>query len=82
MKASISSVVLLSGGMDSCVTAAVAASRGAWAALHVSYGQRTAQRELEAFHKIADQLKAAQKQIITIPEFPSLGGTGLIVRAV
>ena len=34
-------VVLLSGGMDSCVCAALAARDYAAAALHVSYGQRT-----------------------------------------
>ena len=38
-------VVLLSGGMDSCVTAAIAARDYRWAALHSDYGQRTAARE-------------------------------------
>ena len=39
-------VVLMSGGMDSCVTAAVARQSYEIAALHVSYGQRTERREL------------------------------------
>ena len=46
-------VVLLSGGMDSCVCAAEARARhGAKsvALLHVSYGQRTEAREAKAFH--------------------------------
>ena len=38
-------IVLLSGGMDSCVTAALAARQHELALLHVSYGQRTAERE-------------------------------------
>ena len=49
-------VVLLSGGMDSCVTAAVAALDYRLAALHSDYGQRTEARELQAFEAIADRL--------------------------
>ncbi len=48
------SVVLLSGGMDSCVCAAIAVGESRPAFLHVSYGQRTAARELHAFRAIAD----------------------------
>ncbi|MQY63627.1 MAG: 7-cyano-7-deazaguanine synthase QueC [Calditrichaeota bacterium] len=47
-------VVLLSGGMDSCVTAAIAARDHVLALLHANYGQCTEQRELRAFHDIAD----------------------------
>ena len=50
-------VVLLSGGMDSCVTAAIAREdhgRDNLALLHASYGQRTEQRERRAFQEIAD----------------------------
>ena len=42
-------VVLLSGGMDSCVCAALAARDHQAAAVHVSYGQRTEKREQRAF---------------------------------
>ena len=38
-------VILLSGGMDSCVTAAIANLTHRLAVLHVSYGQRTERRE-------------------------------------
>ena len=49
------SLILVSGGMDSCVTAAVAASECVELAfLHVSYGQRTETRERQAFNDIAD----------------------------
>jgi len=51
-------VVLASGGMDSCVTAAVAARDRQLAMLHISYGQRTEERELKAFNDIADFYKA------------------------
>ncbi len=52
-------VVLVSGGMDSCVTAAVAASEGCELAfLHSSYGQRTEARERKSFEDIADRYRA------------------------
>ena len=47
-------VVLLSGGMDSCVTAAIANQTHRLAALHVSYAQRTERRERRAFEEVAD----------------------------
>ena len=49
-------VVLLSGGMDSCVCAALAVRDHDAAALHVSYGQRTEERERQAFFAICDRL--------------------------
>ena len=49
-------VVLLSGGMDSCVCAALAARDHAAAALHVSYGQRTEDRERQSFLAICQRL--------------------------
>jgi 7-cyano-7-deazaguanine synthase len=49
-------IVLLSGGMDSCVCAALAARDHQVAALHVSYGQRTEQRERQSFLEICDRL--------------------------
>ncbi|NIO22736.1 MAG: 7-cyano-7-deazaguanine synthase, partial [Candidatus Aenigmarchaeota archaeon] len=42
-------VVLVSGGMDSCVTAAMANEEYRMAFLHLNYGQRTEKRELKAF---------------------------------
>lgn len=49
-------VVLLSGGMDSAVCAALAVRKQPTAALHVSYGQRTEAREAAAFEAICDRL--------------------------
>lgn len=53
--ASAAAVVLLSGGLDSCVTAAIAAAEHgrALGLLHVSYGQRTEKREQACFRQIA-----------------------------
>ena len=48
-------IVLVSGGMDSCITAAMArAENDEIAFLHISYGQRTEARERRAFNDIAD----------------------------
>jgi len=48
-------VCLVSGGMDSCVTAAIANEENdELGFLHVSYGQRTESRERESFERIAD----------------------------
>src|SRR5258708_34446561 len=50
-------VCLVSGGMDSCVTAAIARDENAELAfLHVSYGQRTEAREYRAFEELANHL--------------------------
>src|SRR3712207_2639342 len=47
-------VCLVSGGMDSCVTAAIAREENdELAFLHVSYGQRTEARERRAFAELA-----------------------------
>ncbi len=46
-------VVLLSGGLDSCVTVAVALQEYALAFFHANYGQRTVHRELRAFRELA-----------------------------
>ena len=46
-------VVLLSGGMDSCVTAAIARQTHELAFVHASYGQRTERRERQAFDAVA-----------------------------
>jgi 7-cyano-7-deazaguanine synthase len=57
-------VVLLSGGMDSCVCAALAARDHETAALHVSYGQRTEQRERRSFENICDRLGIRDRLLV------------------
>jgi 7-cyano-7-deazaguanine synthase len=73
-------VVLLSGGMDSCVCAAVARDRhGASniALLHASYGQRTEAREARAFREIADYYGVAQRLMVRLEHFRAIGGSAL-----
>src|SRR6266568_3747797 len=57
-------VVLLSGGMDSCVCATLAARECDAAAVHVSYGQRTEERERKAFLGICDQLGIRDRLVV------------------
>jgi 7-cyano-7-deazaguanine synthase len=77
MSKSAQAVVLMSGGMDSCVTAAIAARDYTLAALHAQYGQRTARRELECFHKLADHFGAASRLVARLDYFSAIGGSSL-----
>jgi len=70
-------VVLLSGGMDSCVCAALAARDCEAAALHISYGQRTEARELHSFHGICDKLGIRERLVFRNPLFAQIGGSAL-----
>jgi 7-cyano-7-deazaguanine synthase len=70
-------VVLMSGGMDSCVTAAIASRAYQIAALHVSYGQRTERRELESFQKLADHFRAFARLTVRLDYFAAIGGSSL-----
>jgi 7-cyano-7-deazaguanine synthase len=70
-------VVLLSGGMDSCVTAAIANQTHRPAFLHVSYGQRTEQRELRAFHEVADFYGVLDRLVIRLDSLSQIGGSAL-----
>jgi len=70
-------VVLLSGGMDSCVCAALAAREHEAAAVHVSYGQRTEARELRAFTAICDQLGIVDRLTVRNDVLPAIGGSAL-----
>ena len=71
-------ICLVSGGMDSCVTAAIAASENeSLAFLHVSYGQLTEQRELTAFNKLADHYAVALRLVIPFEHLTKIGGSSL-----
>jgi 7-cyano-7-deazaguanine synthase len=72
-----SAVVLLSGGMDSCVCAALAARDHHAAALHVSYGQRTEQRERRAFQDICDRLSIQERLVVRNEALHLIGGSAL-----
>jgi 7-cyano-7-deazaguanine synthase len=73
-------VVLLSGGMDSCVSTAIACDRhGAAkvALLHVGYGQRTQERERRAFEEIADFYGVSERLVVQLDHFRAIGGSAL-----
>src|SRR5712691_7096704 len=73
-------VVLLSGGMDSCVSAAMALERhgtGKVALLHAGYGQRTQQRERRAFEEIASFYGVRERLIAQLDHFRAIGGSAL-----
>jgi 7-cyano-7-deazaguanine synthase len=74
-------VVLASGGMDSCVTAAIAARDFEIAALHLNYGQRTESRELRAFHDIADFYKVGRRLAVSMEHLARIGGSSLTDRS-
>jgi len=70
-------VVLLSGGMDSCVCAALAARDHDAAAVHVSYGQRTEEREHRAFLAICDRLRIKDRLVVRNEALRAIGGSAL-----
>jgi 7-cyano-7-deazaguanine synthase len=70
-------VVLASGGMDSCVTTAIAKQSYRLAMLHVSYGQRTQNRERIAFHALADFFQAETRMETSIAHLTQIGGSSL-----
>jgi len=81
-KEATKAVVLLSGGMDSCVCAAIALERhgaGNVALLHAGYGQRTQERERRAFQGIADFYGVSQEQrlVVQLDHFRAIGGSAL-----
>jgi 7-cyano-7-deazaguanine synthase len=73
-----SAIVLVSGGMDSCVSAAIAHSESERVAfLHISYGQRTENRERKAFVDIADHYGVEKRLDISIEHLAKIGGSSL-----
>jgi 7-cyano-7-deazaguanine synthase len=70
-------VVLLSGGMDSCVCAALAARDHDTAALHISYGQRTEKREQDSFQAICDRLGIRDRLVVRNEALKLIGGSAL-----
>ena len=73
-----SAIILVSGGMDSCVTAAVACSElHELAFLHISYGQRTENRERKAFIEIADFYGVEKRLDVSIEHLAKIGGSSL-----
>src|SRR5436309_2977704 len=73
-------IVLVSGGMDSCVTAAIARAEGfELSLLHINYGQRTEGRELQAFEALADHYGVPHERrlVCSIAHLAAIGGSSL-----
>jgi 7-cyano-7-deazaguanine synthase len=71
-------ICLVSGGMDSCVTAAIARQENdEMAFLHVTYGQRTAAREQRAFEQLADDFQVTRRLVASIDYLKEIGGSSL-----
>lgn len=71
-------ICLVSGGMDSCVTAAIAQKENdELAFLHVSYGQLTEKRERQAFEAIADHFNVDLRLVISLEHLAKIGGSSL-----
>ena len=70
-------VIALSGGMDSCVTAAIAGLNYTPALLHVNYGQRTEKREYKAFCDIADHYRIKDRLIVNLTHLSDIGNSSL-----
>lgn len=77
------SVVLLSGGMDSTLTATIAKGESdEIAALHLNYRHRTERRELRAFKEVCDPLEIARRLIVDIEFLREIGGSSLTDRSI
>jgi len=70
-------VVCVSGGMDSALTAALAAASHTLAFLHANYGQRTEAKELASFHALADHYAARHRLVVEFPALRAIGGSSL-----
>ena len=76
-------VCLVSGGMDSCVTAAIANQENRQLAfLHVSYGQRTEARERASFEHIADHYNVALRLAVSMEHLSRIGGSSLTDKSI
>ena len=73
-------IALVSGGMDSLVSAAMAhENHSNMAFLHLNYGQKTEERELKSFKDIADYYNVPenQRKVIDVTFLSQIGGSSL-----
>ena len=76
-------ICLISGGMDSCVTAAIARQENNEIAfLHISYGQLTERRERQAFNDIADFYSIEKRLEVSIEYLAKIGGSSLTDKTI
>ena len=77
MSAPTKAVVSLSGGMDSCVCAALAARDFDAYAIHFSYGQRTEAKELASAQAVVNTLGFKDFLHVKVDLFLQIGGSAL-----
>ncbi len=71
-------IVLLSGGMDSLVCAAIAARDcDELYFLHLNYGQKTEARELKSFHQLTEFYEPQDTMIVDVSYLKQIGGSSL-----
>ena len=70
-------VIAVSGGLDSCVTSAIASEKYKLAFAHFNYGQRTERRELKSFNDIAKHYNVNNKLIFDLKHLANIGGSSL-----
>ncbi len=76
-------VILMSGGMDSTVCAAIAIAEGFTpAGMHLNYRQRTAAREGRAFGDVCDFLGIEQRLVADTAHLSAIGGSSLTDTAI
>jgi len=68
--------------MDSCVCAALAAHDHDASAVHVSYGQRTEERERRSFLAICERLNITNKLVVRNEALRAIGGSALTDDAI
>ena len=72
------SIVLVSGGMDSCVCAARETKAGPTSFIHFNYGQRTERREIRSFKALARRLGVRETLTVDLTAMARIGGTTLL----
>ncbi|MBN1347273.1 MAG: 7-cyano-7-deazaguanine synthase [Phycisphaerae bacterium] len=73
-------VILASGGVNSLVTAALAAKEYSLAMMHVAYGQRTAERELSCFRQLCKHLGPCEQIVVPLTHVEAVGGSARVDR--
>jgi 7-cyano-7-deazaguanine synthase len=74
-------VVLVSGGMDSAVVAALACRDHEAAFLHLDYGQRTEAKERACFANLAEHYGVQRRLLARVDPLGSIGGSSLTDRS-
>jgi len=76
-------VCIMSGGMDSTLAAYMMRDEGyEIIGLHFNYEQRTQKKELEAFHKICNELDVKEPYIVNLDFFSQLGASALTDKSI